>query len=297
MVVYKITNLLNGKIYVGQTTQPIEKRFIQHSYANSPLGQAMRDCGLENFTIEVIEKCESPAQLNEREKFWIKVLNSKKPNGYNLSSGISAKQKIKIKRENIFQGNTVSVYEAAVFLGLSPMTIRRRILEGVLHATLGSKKEGYQITETELLRFSKTLKPKNNSLISGFASVVPFVAGAAIASSVLVGGGIGQFLANIIGGTLSSHKNVRQNVEENDLNDLNNPVILNSIISRLNEEVAHYDLKIKHQTRLLNTADESNKLTEEEKLFHLQDEQFRLKKEIKDLEIRKAIIDNEQKGV
>ena len=87
MVIYKITNLLNEKIYIGQTKQSIEKRFLQHSKANSPLGQAMRECGLENFTIEVIERCKNQNELNEREKFWIKVLKSKSPNGYNLSNG------------------------------------------------------------------------------------------------------------------------------------------------------------------------------------------------------------------
>ena len=87
--VYKITNTLNGKIYVGQTKQPIEKRFMQHSQANSPLGQAMHQCGLENFTIEVIEECATQAEVNERERFWIKVLNCKIPDGYNLRNGAS----------------------------------------------------------------------------------------------------------------------------------------------------------------------------------------------------------------
>ena len=64
--VYKITNRLNGKIYVGQTKQPIEKRFMQHSQANSPLVQAMRQCGLENFTIEVIEECATQEEVNGR---------------------------------------------------------------------------------------------------------------------------------------------------------------------------------------------------------------------------------------
>ena len=59
ITIYKITNILNNKPYVGQTCQPIEKRFLQHSKANSPLGDAMRQCGLENFTIEVIETCET----------------------------------------------------------------------------------------------------------------------------------------------------------------------------------------------------------------------------------------------
>lgn len=85
--VYKITNRLNGKIYIGQTKQSLEKRFMQHLHTNSPLGQAMRQCGTDNFTIEVIEECENQEQLNEREKFWIKVLNCKVPNGYNLADG------------------------------------------------------------------------------------------------------------------------------------------------------------------------------------------------------------------
>lgn len=95
MVVYKIINLLNEKIYICQTKQPIEKRFLQHSKANSPLGQAMRDCGLENFTIEVIERCENQNELNEREKFWIKKLNCKIQNGYSIASGGQYDCKIK----------------------------------------------------------------------------------------------------------------------------------------------------------------------------------------------------------
>lgn len=47
----------------------------------------MKECGAENFTIEVIEYCENQDHLNERESFWIKVLNCKVPNGYNLRKG------------------------------------------------------------------------------------------------------------------------------------------------------------------------------------------------------------------
>ena len=85
--IYKITNRLNWKIYVGQTKNKIERRFIQHFYSKSPLGQAMRECGIENFTIEIIEECENQEQANERERFWIKVLKCKVPNGYNRANG------------------------------------------------------------------------------------------------------------------------------------------------------------------------------------------------------------------
>lgn len=87
MVIYKITNRLNGKPYIGQTRQPLEKRFLQHAAAKTPLGDAMRKCGLENFTIEVVEECATPELTKERERFWIKVLKCKVPNGYNQSDG------------------------------------------------------------------------------------------------------------------------------------------------------------------------------------------------------------------
>ena len=87
MTIYKITNKLNQKIYVGQTSQPLEKRFLQHLAARTPLGQAMRDCGVENFVIEVIEECKTYEQTKRQECFWIKVLNCKVPNGYNQSDG------------------------------------------------------------------------------------------------------------------------------------------------------------------------------------------------------------------
>ena len=59
----------------------------QHKVASSAIGNAIRKYGLENFTIEVIEECETLEQLNEREMFWIAYFNSKAPNGYNLTNG------------------------------------------------------------------------------------------------------------------------------------------------------------------------------------------------------------------
>ena len=86
-IIYKITNNLNGKIYIGQTIHTAKVRFWSHSRSNSVLGKDIQKYGKNNFSIEVIEKCESPAQLNEREKFWIEKLSCRVPNGYNVSKG------------------------------------------------------------------------------------------------------------------------------------------------------------------------------------------------------------------
>ena len=86
-IVYKITNKLNGKGYVGKTTRPLEVRFNEHAKADSYIGNSIRKYGEENFSREVIEECGTSEQLNEREIFWIAHFNCKQPNGYNQTDG------------------------------------------------------------------------------------------------------------------------------------------------------------------------------------------------------------------
>ena len=86
-VIYKITNLLNGKCYVGQTIQKLNKRIIHHKNCKtSAIGRAIQKYGWENFSVEVLEIC-SQDKLNECEKFWIKKNNCLSPNGYNFTDG------------------------------------------------------------------------------------------------------------------------------------------------------------------------------------------------------------------
>lgn len=86
-IIYKIMNLLDNMIYVGQTIRTLEERFQEHTQAETYIGRAIRKYGAENFTIEVLEECDTREQLNEREIFWIATLNCKAPNGYNLTDG------------------------------------------------------------------------------------------------------------------------------------------------------------------------------------------------------------------
>ena len=89
--IYKITNTINGKVYIGQTKQTIEQRFIQHkSHARTgqshhKLARALRKYGDENFTIELVEICDYEI-LDKRERYWIKFFNSIE-NGYNILLG------------------------------------------------------------------------------------------------------------------------------------------------------------------------------------------------------------------
>lgn len=90
--IYKITNNVNGKVYIGQTIQTIKERFYQHcatkcsdSVLNMAIHKAIKKYGKSNFTIEVIEEVDKDS-LNDREKFWIEYYNSYN-NGYNSTRG------------------------------------------------------------------------------------------------------------------------------------------------------------------------------------------------------------------
>lgn len=88
--IYKITNDINDKIYVGQTIYNIKNRFSNHICSakrneKTKLYNAMRKYGIEHFSISVIEECKDEL-LNEREIYFISKLNTIK-NGYNISNG------------------------------------------------------------------------------------------------------------------------------------------------------------------------------------------------------------------
>lgn len=92
--IYKITNLINDKKYIGKTTLTIEARWKKHCYevyrnrVQYTLYKAMRKYGIENFSIEEIEEVED-SKLDEREKYWIQYFNSYSGNeqGYNDTYG------------------------------------------------------------------------------------------------------------------------------------------------------------------------------------------------------------------
>lgn len=89
--IYKITNDLNDKVYVGQTTQSLSKRFNAHcsnsndKSSNMYIKRVILKYGREHFTITLIEECEN-SLLDEREIYWISYFDSYK-SGYNLTEG------------------------------------------------------------------------------------------------------------------------------------------------------------------------------------------------------------------
>ena len=90
MFIYKITNKLNGKIYIGQTMQDVEKRWARHcspSSIRSAIGFAIQKYGKDNFLFEVIDTASTIDELNNKEIKYIELFDSVSPNGYNLTNG------------------------------------------------------------------------------------------------------------------------------------------------------------------------------------------------------------------
>jgi group I intron endonuclease len=97
MIIYKITNTINNKVYIGQTIVKLSDRISGH-YADSKrdrktkcktkISKAISKYGFENFHFEIIDKASSQEELNEMEEKYIKMFNSNiDEHGYNLLSG------------------------------------------------------------------------------------------------------------------------------------------------------------------------------------------------------------------
>lgn len=94
-IIYKVTNIITGKIYIGKTKQGLEIRKKSHLFNYkkeseyiSYFYRALQKYGEENFIWEIIDYGVSDKQLNEKEKEWIWLYNSNNPNfGYNMTNG------------------------------------------------------------------------------------------------------------------------------------------------------------------------------------------------------------------
>lgn len=91
--IYCITNLINGKQYVGKTTSSVTKRFKEHckdckkrEKEKRPLYDAMNKYGIENFVAQELIECEID-ELNSYEIMFIEKLNTFGKNGYNATKG------------------------------------------------------------------------------------------------------------------------------------------------------------------------------------------------------------------
>lgn len=104
MYIYKITNKINNKIYIGQTTKTINLRWQRHctdalsNRTNTKFAKAIRKYGKDNFIVEKIDTAQNKEELNQKEIYWINYYNSILE-GYNSVDGGGDSNTYKYKTE------------------------------------------------------------------------------------------------------------------------------------------------------------------------------------------------------
>lgn len=168
--IYKITNNINGKVYIGQTSKTIEERWRRHIYdsirenrKNYSLQNAILKYGEDNFLVEEIEKCET-SKLNNREIYWIAYYDSYH-NGYNETLGGEGNRVIELNEDEVVEKYYELLYvkKVAKFFNCSEYSISE-ILKKHNIKILSSK-------ETSKLRGNHiNLYDLNNNFIKSFNS-------------------------------------------------------------------------------------------------------------------------------
>lgn len=127
--VYKIENLINGKKYIGKS-ENIQHRFRNHKSESfnpksnaydTAIHRAIRKYGLENFSFDVIEECETE-ELNAREIYWIDYYQSF-GNGYNMTKGGEGTYAIDIERAKNLWDDGLSIEEISIIMQHTKHTI------------------------------------------------------------------------------------------------------------------------------------------------------------------------------
>lgn len=135
-VIYKITNIINNKIYIGQTKTTEPQRWqghIWHAYNNPEndsiyLCRAIKKYGKENFRREVLEEVNNDNELNNKEIYYIKLYNSTNSDiGYNLSKGGEGYTKYSTNQILKLYEQYKSIVKVSNLLGANKNTISKRL--------------------------------------------------------------------------------------------------------------------------------------------------------------------------
>jgi group I intron endonuclease len=101
--IYKWTNLINNKVYIGQSINILARKaehikLAKNENYTTNIAKAIRKYGIENFNFEIIEEC-SYKELNIKEEYYINYYDSlNKEKGYNMTSGGNGNKEAHIRR-------------------------------------------------------------------------------------------------------------------------------------------------------------------------------------------------------
>lgn len=115
MYLYRITNNINQKVYIGITNN-YKKRWANHGLEDTAISRAIRKYGRENFTFEVLFSDVPMDEIDELERQQIIKYNSLVPNGYNVAKGGMYNRVGAESREGEANNNAHLTYEEAKYI-------------------------------------------------------------------------------------------------------------------------------------------------------------------------------------
>ena len=182
-IIYKATNKINGKSYVGQTIQGMKIRKHQHKCDSDDtyFHRAIKKYKIDNFSWKILEHCGSREELNEMEVHYIKQYNALKPGGYNLTcggdSGFECSEETRLKISNALKGKPLSdETKRKLSIALSGKNNPMYGFRGLEHPAYGnvlSKETKEKMSKAKIGKkrtlISRERQSKNHARISGEA--------------------------------------------------------------------------------------------------------------------------------
>lgn len=178
MIIYKVTHINSGFVYIGQTTKTMSTRWSQHvsdskkpeRSKNIKFLNALAKYGASAFIIEQIDSCSSIDELNVKEQFWIRYYNSLSPNGYNLNTGglnrtVSEETRKKFSQRVIKQVTKDKIRAKRIGTKASPetkkiMSIRRSGSGNVMFGKTHSENSRSKISSNRIGKYGGENNPK-----------------------------------------------------------------------------------------------------------------------------------------
>lgn len=164
MYIYKITNKINNKVYIGVTIRTIAERYREHwsrveerKYLH--LYSAMALYGKDAFFVERIDAANTKEELFDKERYWVKYYNSSSPDyGYNNTNGGEGFKSIDLDEELLIQRylETKSSEQVAKEFNCSGNTVLRRLKENNIKTDRGYS--DYSLKVIELYTTPYTIK-------------------------------------------------------------------------------------------------------------------------------------------
>ena len=197
--IYKITNVINGKSYIGKTLSTIDERWNEHCSDSKkrknekrPLYSAMNKYGIDNFKIEQIEECNDDI-VNGREVYWIEYFGTFKT-GYNATIGGDGKHYLDYDLICETYKQVQNTVKTAEICGCCTDSVRNILRER--HIPILSSQEILKIQQSKMInqytldgeyiktfpsisdaaRYIQSLDPEKRTNISGIAVHISHVA-------------------------------------------------------------------------------------------------------------------------